>query len=257
MLIGQRHYPRGSIAADSEILRQWRQQLIVPRASSQKLHRHGSYSHYTAHLIAIRCRATITAFFVEHEADARAHRTCIGVGPPTRVEPCDLQLRSSAHDYMLQRDAVARLFSSSQYCALFCGHSAGHRVAYRGDTPPFKPPSASVNGRRVLSTEERCSLCAAPRRKRLTPRANHSIRPLQGGASQSTNGPRLSTAEPRAGLGEVTSSSVSTHGMLVLHDRKSRVILAARLSGNTAAETIFGPLTVIARIEPASRSLRQ
>ena len=41
--------------------------------------------------------------------------------------------------------------------------------------------------------------------------------------------------------------------MLVLHERKSRVTLAARLVGKTAAETISVMLAVFARIEPALR----
>jgi hypothetical protein len=41
--------------------------------------------------------------------------------------------------------------------------------------------------------------------------------------------------------------------VLVLHERKSRVTLAARLAGKTAAETISVMLTVFARIEPALR----
>jgi hypothetical protein len=59
-------------------------------------------------------------------------------------------------------------------------------------------------------------------------------------ASPSTNRPRLSTAEPRA-------------AMLVLHERKSRMTLAARLAGQTAAETISIMLAVFAWIEPALR----
>ena len=39
--------------------------------------------------------------------------------------------------------------------------------------------------------------------------------------------------------------------MLVLHERKSRVTLAARLAGKTAAETISVMLAVFARIESA------
>ena len=73
-------------------------------------------------------------------------------------------------------------------------------------------------------------------------------------ASPSTNGPRLSTAEPRAAIGRVTSSFVKrTRPVLVLHERKSRVTLAARLAGKTAAETISVMLAVFARIEPALR----
>ena len=38
--------------------------------------------------------------------------------------------------------------------------------------------------------------------------------------------------------------------MLVLHERKSRVTLAARLTGKTAAETISAMLAVFGRIDP-------
>jgi hypothetical protein len=41
--------------------------------------------------------------------------------------------------------------------------------------------------------------------------------------------------------------------VLVLHERKSRVTLAARLAGKTAAETISVMLAVFARVEPALR----
>ena len=41
--------------------------------------------------------------------------------------------------------------------------------------------------------------------------------------------------------------------MLVLHERKSRLTLAAKLAGKTAAETISVMLAVFARIEPALR----
>ncbi len=41
--------------------------------------------------------------------------------------------------------------------------------------------------------------------------------------------------------------------MLVLHERKSRLTLAARLSGKTAAETISVMLAVFGRIDPALR----
>jgi len=44
-----------------------------------------------------------------------------------------------------------------------------------------------------------------------------------------------------------------TRPMLVLHERKSRVTLAARLVGKTAAETISVMLAIFARIEPALR----
>jgi IS30 family transposase len=41
--------------------------------------------------------------------------------------------------------------------------------------------------------------------------------------------------------------------VLVLHERKSRVTLAARLAGKTAAETISVMLAVFARVDPALR----
>ena len=44
-----------------------------------------------------------------------------------------------------------------------------------------------------------------------------------------------------------------TRPVLVLHERKSRVTLAARLVGKTAAETISIMLAVFARIEPTLR----
>ena len=72
--------------------------------------------------------------------------------------------------------------------------------------------------------------------------------------SPSTNGPRLSTAEPRAAIGRGDLIICKrTRPVLVLHERKSRVTLAARLAGKTAAETISVMLAVFARIEPALR----
>jgi IS30 family transposase len=44
-----------------------------------------------------------------------------------------------------------------------------------------------------------------------------------------------------------------TRPVLVLHERKSRVTLAARLAGKTAAETISVMLEVFARVEPSLR----
>ena len=44
-----------------------------------------------------------------------------------------------------------------------------------------------------------------------------------------------------------------TRPVLVLHERKSRVTLAARLAGKTAAETISVMLAVFGRIDPHLR----
>jgi IS30 family transposase len=53
-------------------------------------------------------------------------------------------------------------------------------------------------------------------------------------ASPSTNGPRLSTAEPRAAIWEGDLIICKrTRPVLVLHERKSRVTRAARLTGKT------------------------
>ena len=69
------------------------------------------------------------------------------------------------------------------------------------------------------------------------------------------NGPKISTPEPRLVIGRATSSSASAHGPCsFLHERKSRVTLAARLVGKTAAETISVMLAVFARIEPTCAS---
>src|SRR3982074_1505902 len=45
-----------------------------------------------------------------------------------------------------------------------------------------------------------------------------------------------------------------TRPVLVLHERKSRVTLAARLAGKTAAETISVMLAIFARKKPALRT---
>ena len=61
-------------------------------------------------------------------------------------------------------------------------------------------------------------------------------------------------AAARPAIGRAISSSANTPGlMLVLHERKSRVTLAARLTGKTAAETISVMLAVFGRIDPHLR----
>src|SRR5271166_1094720 len=62
------------------------------------------------------------------------------------------------------------------------------------------------------------------------------------------NGPKISTPEPR-----LVIICKRTRPVLVLHERKSRVTLLARLTGKTAAETISVMLAVFARINPALR----
>ena len=62
--------------------------------------------------------------------------------------------------------------------------------------------------------------------------------------------------EARADIGHWEGDLVickRTRPMLVLHERKSRVTLAARLTGKTAAETISVMLAVFGRINPALR----
>jgi IS30 family transposase len=61
-------------------------------------------------------------------------------------------------------------------------------------------------------------------------------------------------AAARPALGKATSSSANAHGpVLVLHERKSRVTLAARLTGKTAAETLSAMLAAFGRIDPHLR----
>ena len=62
--------------------------------------------------------------------------------------------------------------------------------------------------------------------------------------------------EARADIGHWEGDLIickRTRPMLVLHERKSRVMLAARLTGKTAAETISVMLAVFGRINPALR----
>ena len=86
-------------------------------------------------------------------------------------------------------------------------------------------------------------------------RADRDLRKIPSRiASPSTNGPRLSTARTEGGHWEGDLIICKrTRPVLVLHERKSRVTLAARLAGKTAAETISVMLAVFARIEPALR----
>ncbi|HEY8008729.1 MAG TPA: hypothetical protein VIE66_18510 [Methylocella sp.] len=62
--------------------------------------------------------------------------------------------------------------------------------------------------------------------------------------------------EARADIGHWEGDLIickRTRPMLVLHERKSRVTLATRLIGKTAAETISVMLAVFGRINPALR----
>ena len=62
--------------------------------------------------------------------------------------------------------------------------------------------------------------------------------------------------EARADIGHWEGDLIickRTRPMLVLHERKSRVMLAAKLTGKTAAETISVMLAVFGRINPALR----
>ena len=65
---------------------------------------------------------------------------------------------------------------------------------------------------------------------------------------------RLSTPEPRQAIGRSDLIICKrTRPVFVLHERKSRVTLAARLIGRTAAETISVMLAVFDRIAPTLR----
>src|SRR5512136_1547076 len=68
---------------------------------------------------------------------------------------------------------------------------------------------------------------------------------------------RPKDVEGRADIGHWEGDLIickRTRPVLVRHERKSRVTLAARLAGKTAAQTISVMLAVFARIEPALRA---
>ena len=58
---------------------------------------------------------------------------------------------------------------------------------------------------------------------------------------------------PACAMLRATETGKCTRPVLVLHERKSRVTLAARLTGKTAAETISAMLAVFGRIDPHLR----
>ena len=83
---------------------------------------------------------------------------------------------------------------------------------------------------------------ARPSRDRITDRASIHDRPRD--------------VEGRAAIGHWEGDLIickRTRPVLVLHERKSRVTLATRLAGKTAAETISVMLAVFGRIHPALR----
>jgi IS30 family transposase len=83
---------------------------------------------------------------------------------------------------------------------------------------------------------------ARPARDRLKDRASIHDRPM--------------AVETRSEVGHWEGDLIickRTRPVLVLHERKSRVTLATRLMGKTAAETISVMLTVFARIDPCLR----
>ncbi len=83
---------------------------------------------------------------------------------------------------------------------------------------------------------------ARPSRDRIKDRASIHDRPRD--------------VEGRAGIGHWEGDLIickRTRPVLVLHERKSRVTLATRLAGKTAAETISVMLAVFGRIHPALR----
>src|SRR3712207_8389797 len=55
------------------------------------------------------------------------------------------------------------------------------------------------------------------------------------------------------GIRDIGVTGVQTCALPIMHERKSRVTLATRLAGKTAAETISVMLAVFGRINPALR----
>ena len=85
-------------------------------------------------------------------------------------------------------------------------------------------------------------------------RADRDLRKIPSRiASPSTNGPSMSARTEGGHWEGDLIICKRTRPVLVLHERKSRVTLAARLAGKTAAETISVMLAVFARVDPALR----
>jgi IS30 family transposase len=97
---------------------------------------------------------------------------------------------------------------------------------------------------------------------RYLPRRHKRRRPRRSRPSRDTIKDRVSIHERPANIDARTEAGhwegdliicKRTRPVLVLHERKSRVTLAARLVGKTAAETISAMLAVFARIKPTLR----
>jgi IS30 family transposase len=92
------------------------------------------------------------------------------------------------------------------------------------------------------------------RHKRRRPRRARPSRDMIKDRASIHDRPR--DVEGRAGIGHWEGDLIickRTRPVLVLHERKSRVTLATRLAGKTAAETISVMLAVFGRIDPALR----
>ena len=120
-----------------------------------------------------------------------------------------------------------------------CGPWAARRSTPSSTAPPKRPSSCGVISRDVTTPPPRRS---RPSRDTIKDRVSIHERP--------------ENIDARTEAGHWEGDLIickRTRPVLVLHERKSRVTLAARLVGKTAAETISVMLAVFARIEPALR----
>ncbi len=151
--------------------------------------------------------------------------------------------------------------------------------AIRLQSPPFarsptpRQASCSMRASELTSLPMKVgSLATAPRSKRTAQKAaalwryltrrHKRRRPRRARASRDTIKDRASihdrpkTIESRGEAGHWEGDLIickCARPVLVLHERKSRVTLAARLTGKTAAETISAMLAVFGRIDPQLR----
>jgi IS30 family transposase len=147
--------------------------------------------------------------------------------------------------------------------------SCSGTLSPRADTRRFTPPEPinCAGGLRAIGCETiyafiyRTAQKAAAWWRYLT-RRHKRRRPRRARASRDSIKDRASihdrpkTIEGRGEAGHWEGDLIickRTRPVLVLHERKSRVTLAARLTGKTAAETISAMLAVFGRIDPHLR----
>ena len=102
--------------------------------------------------------------------------------------------------------------------------------------------------------KRRAAVAGSTRRKTPPPRRSRPSRDTIKDRVSIHERPANIDARTRLVIGRATSSSASAHGPCSFYERKSRVTLAARLVGKTAAETISVMLAVFAASNPRCAS---